>query len=501
MKYRGFTFIEVILSVIIISIISIGFMTALRANYMMLAAGKHKTDEVFANKSSIDGEIEQARLALSDGSLSANKRIDRPFNMLPSIELYQLQRTTAGKQLVTWVGPDKQRGFLRAGLQRVSLELKGWPLSRSFYYAKNGIYLKADYDVKGGTEGVFDRVQYDWYISRPNFNIAVRDRDHITENEWGTRYPQFPNDYSVLNGNGGRRLDITPDFAGRHVVLNVTPIDKNGIAGEAMQSEPFYFCGLPSTRYLAAHFDAALVNLQEPQSSVGEVYNDRLNAWYDAAHGRYIGIAEDVRPYIYKQPIDGDFVGQYMQFDASKQIVIDNRSLVDFANFTVFMVINSVNGTPVFDDNTSVSSLTTIPINGDWRIAVCELQCSRPFIEVGYGDFKAAELVFYNKLLSRSERIALLEHLATKYRPIEPRDKVERLINISETTEVGALYTMPVTASAVMPDGSTRRVPVIWDDAITNDQIGAYSARGHLLGDEDKQLTYHLIVEENATQD
>ncbi|PID80245.1 MAG: hypothetical protein CSB19_00665 [Clostridiales bacterium] len=500
MKRKGFTLIEVILAVIIISIISAGFMTALRANFISLSAGKRKTDEVLANKSLIDGEIEKTRSSLSDGSLVANKTVANPFNLLPSIELYQLQRTTAGKQFVTWVGPKEQRGFMRAGLQDVSLEVKGASNTCVFYHAQNGLFLEGDYAVKAGTESAFDSVVYDWYISRPEFNIAIRDAALINESEWGTRYPQFPNDYVLLKGDAGRRLNIVPDYANRHILLNVTPLDKSGVVGEAMQSAPQFFSGLPTTDYLTTHFDANLINLQKAQSNSGEVYGDRLNAWYDIANNHYYNIAEEARPIVQRQPIDGDFVAQHVQFDASTHLTINNSSLVDYGNFSAFMLINTLNGGPVFDDTTTVSNMTTVDVNGDWRIVVCDLQCSSPYIRLGYGDYKLAELILYNHLLERSEKLALLQHLANKYRPLAPRDKVQSINDITETTKLGELHIMPVAALAVMSDGSHRRVPVVWDDVVTNEQIGVFNARGHLLGDEEKQLTYKLIVEESTTE-
>ncbi len=476
-------------------------MSALRANYYGLSAGEHKTDQIYANKSNVEGAIAQAELALSNGSLVANKTVDRPFNMLPAIELYQLQHAADGKQFVTWVGPKKQPGIVRAALRDVSLEVGGAPFARSFYYAQSGLYVEADYDLKRGTEGVFDRARCDWYISRPEFNTAIRDVAYIGESEWGTRYPSFPNDYSLLAADAGRRLNVEPDFANRHIILNITPLDKNGIAGEAMQSAPLFFCGLPTTRHLTTHLDAALIDLQTPQSSSGEVENDHLNAWYDAAHGVYFGVVEGAQPAVAKQPVDGDFVGQYIQFEPSTYITVDNRTLSDFSDFTAFMVINNVNGGPVFDDNTNVSNLTAVDINGDWRLVVCDLQCTSPFVEIGYGDYQLVEFIAYNDALDRAKKLELMARLAEKYRPLKPRTKIDRLQNISATAKLGALYVMPVAATAIMPDGTSRLVPVVWDEAITNDQVGVFNVRGHLLGNEENELTYSLTVETDATVD
>jgi len=188
---------------------------------------------------------------------------------------------------------------------------------------------------------------YQWYVSRPGFNIPVpmgsdlvpkfKFYDYLVskglEADVGNRYPQFPFDYDLIATETTNILPDLTKYAGRHIVFKVTPAAKSGRLGIPEYSEPVFISGLENTTNLVLHLDAAYLDPSYMNSSsVSNVTSDlKVINWFDLSSG--IGVVAPTesgsatnnnskRPLVVDSTIGSEFVGSE---------VVENADFVDLS--------------------------------------------------------------------------------------------------------------------------------------------------------------------------
>lgn len=322
MNNKGMTLIEVILAIMIIGVIAIAFLPSISSGYNMLTGTKKFTIDSFEAQKEIELLMEKAR-----------KKED--INAYPQIEENSIK--VFGKDVKGYkVSMDISNhgkinafvGDIRPPEPKVpvadKVNLKGMKNNKEIKYiygADKDIYLEGSYEITGDTRQYLLNVIQKWYVSEEGFYPIIPEA--YPEIDAGNKYPVFPNNYELINGESTKKLTNLEKYLGRHIIYTVTPISKIGKYGVEVNSNPLYVIGLPFIDGLSLHLDSSYIDSN----------NGDFQSWTDLS-GTH-DLAKPDKPNKTPNIIDGVL---YMNGSALK--IQENNSL-DSENLTIFTVVKN----------------------------------------------------------------------------------------------------------------------------------------------------------------
>lgn len=283
----GFTLVEVIISLAIFAIITVGFFGAFSTVYINLYKTSVVTENIFASQQELELKITEVKEKIDNNKLTeivdSTKLISETtftlFSGTPqqvSVSAYRIKDDIGnGQQLETVIGQNRPPKLETPNILN--------PENIQINVIKSGSVVKypsiADkdnYDVilkNGAPEvdkpGYLIRFLYYWYISNPGVYTPYRE-------------PEFPNDYQILAGYSAKDiLTLTDDFAGRFLKLLITPVGEKGAMGDTVESNAVYISKLPIIEDLQLHFDSSFIH-----HSIDSIYDGStisVNKWNNIA--------------------------------------------------------------------------------------------------------------------------------------------------------------------------------------------------------------------------
>lgn len=252
---KGFTLLEVMLSVALFMIISVGFFTVFSMVYMNTYRSTVFTEDAFYAQQQIETSIASVKNALENNSapLGYTTSVITMFSgsNARAVTAYHITQTNAsGKTLETYLSQ------LRAPLLQTPKIINGVSIdafSAGVKVTHPSIGMP-NLSIDLGSELILDnpgllvRYLYYWYISKPG-NAIVNSP------------PIFPDDYQIILDKTSRLISAVPnDYGGRFLKLVVTPVGEKGQMGTSFESEALYISALPLSDHLIFHFDASAIN-------------------------------------------------------------------------------------------------------------------------------------------------------------------------------------------------------------------------------------------------
>jgi uncharacterized repeat protein (TIGR02543 family)/prepilin-type N-terminal cleavage/methylation domain-containing protein len=308
---KGMTLVEVIISVALLGIISVAFLSAFSTYYRWVIDTKRDvTEEAFSAQGDIEEAIKEIKVALA----TSPAPVPLPYDGIKSdITLFSTiftepykdtnpssprERTTAYQRIVkassphemiSWVGktrlpesPVPVLDILRMVLVRNGTAATD-PIDNYEYYNLSNLTLEAENSLTENPENSFYRVKHEWYVSNPGYMIPIVSADVDQDYDMGRIYPRFPQEYEAIPVRADPVVNLTSSLSdtldnsfvnahpGRHFVYVSTPYSKAYKKGAYQVSNPVYISGPTRTDGLALHLDASLINKGDVDPTSGAV--------------------------------------------------------------------------------------------------------------------------------------------------------------------------------------------------------------------------------------
>ena len=269
---KGMTLIEVIVALFLIGLIASSFLPSIMSSFTIMKKGKGMTVETFKTQQDIELAMEQVRDDIDEKLADPTKTDPR------NVSITAFGKTIKGvsnKQPIVG-GSDNIYAFVANG----HIVEENLPVVSSIKLDQSApSKITAPKQVQGGDSTVKLQGNHDmasmsnyftdlkkWYVSKEGFDGFIP--EIVTEEEdWGNRYPSWPNDYTIIKDIDTNILEINKKYAGKHIVYSVIPISKTGRYGLEVGTNPVYVNGPPTIDKLSLHLDASILENKDNTTS------------------------------------------------------------------------------------------------------------------------------------------------------------------------------------------------------------------------------------------
>lgn len=437
-KSKGFTLVEVIVSLAVLGIIALSFLGAISSHFTYMTSTKEITKNIFKAQEIMEAEIDDSKIRVKDPSAILEKT--KIFNTdLGGIEVkYEELKISYNNKdyytLVSNVRPDPLE-IIKLGSIGIKL-MQGTNQVQDDYFAYPTVDFTAVGNFNNDNIYKWDHLlnQVEWYISSDKYNIPLPKTQGVDLNDGATHYyPIFPRDYEIFSnetifkfGASQSTFSYIKDIGGRHLIFAVTPAAKSGKLGEQKTSKPIYISGLPVTDNLIMHLDASYIDVLSNTTEADKSgTNYLLKKWYDIssvigqiAPSENASSTGSAKPLVNRTAIDDLFIGQYVQFDSGKYMEINNQG-TSGSQVVIYTVLKNRNTSisKYIVNGTNELSIEA-PIDGSvnqWSIIRSKVTLNGTSFKIGDSNTDIAELIIYSGSLSNESNTKILDYLSHKY--------------------------------------------------------------------------------------
>ena len=438
-KRRGFTLVEVIVSMAVLGIIAISFLGAISSHFTYMMSTKKITQNAFKAQEEMEDEIDDAKVRVRNPAAALEKM--KIFTSdLGGIEVkYEEVKISHNNKdyytLVSNVMPD--------ALESIKLESIGIKLMQGssqvgddyYGYAKDSFSVVGNFNNNNLYKWDHLLNQVEWYISTGKYNIPLPKNQSVSlDDDEVHYYPIFPRDYEIFSnetvykfGASQNTFPYIEDIAGRHIIYTVTPAAKSGKLGERKISKPVYLSGLTVTDNLITHLDASYIDVLSDTTEaqkIGENY--MLKTWYDISS--IIGRTSpnesasqtnsSLRPLVSRSAAEDAYIGQYVSFDTGKYVQISQGS--SGGQVTIYTVVrNRSSESSIYISNGSNKLSIDGAEEGDgyqWNIIRSKITLNGTTFKIGDSETDIAEIIIYSGANDEGENNTnVLDYLVEKY--------------------------------------------------------------------------------------
>lgn len=279
-KTKGFTLIEVILSIAIFAIISVGFLgmftTVFIQTYRSTAvteaaflAQQEIEDQIASVKSDLENNITPAELTSSTIELFSGTN-------LRNVVVYHLQQDVTSDQVLETYIAQSRAPLLQTPNITSAVTIAAFSNSTKVTYPNIGMpSLSVDLgnDLVVDNPGYLIRYLYYWYISNPGYYLP-------------SSPPSFPDNYQIITDHTSRLISEVPSsYSGRFLKLVVTPVGEKGQMGTSVESNALYISSMPLNDNVILHLDSNYINkddaLQVRSATSGGLVYNYIKKWND----------------------------------------------------------------------------------------------------------------------------------------------------------------------------------------------------------------------------
>lgn len=517
---KGLTLVEVILSIAILGIISVAFLTSISSHFTFLNKTKSITQEAFLAQREMEKEIDVIKDKIRKNELSLKEKTI--FNSLGGVKVkyYEVEKTYNNKAYYTLVSDVKPEILEPIELESIEIKLKQGTTEVSYGYGTGGFNVVGSFknDNKYKWDHLLNLVE--WYVSTEDYNMPLPKAPDFDLNDdilyYSYYYPLFPRDYILVSnetiynfGTHERAFPKLDSYAGRHIIFTVTPGAKSGKIGKQSVSKPVFVSGLPITDNLAIHFDAGFIDPSD-ENEVKEAGGiNKVEKWLDISsiYGNNQPSQAAITPSSYEKPellkteMGVGFIGQYVKFSQNQYLKIENQNTENKTIYVFSVVRNrSINEESLFLDNGDKQ--LTIPtevetIDNNWTIVKESFESNNNTFILGGPNVDIAEIIVYDGQLTPEKIQKVENYLNSKYKSPTISGDIVKLKDMEKEIKIGQNFILPSSVLAEMSRGSEKYVAVTWSGNFDINTVGTYKLIGTSLTDPTKKMTYILTVVDN----
>lgn len=484
------TLVEVIVAIALLGIISTGFLGVFGSNLNFININKKNTEDIFVTQRQMELAIETAK---NDSGLTYTT-LTNVFEAGINVKVHQMSHSNGNDTFYTLISDTRLPELRVPVVESVTATLRSNTTPVTSAYAIASTNVQGNFVMDPTTMDVFMVNTFQWYVSRSGFNIPVP--ASYPEIEAGTKYPMFPDDYTIIPGATGTNLNNVTAYAGKHLVFAVSPAANSGKIGVTVPSKPVFISGLPViSSDLMLHLDGTQIDATDnTQVSSGKVlkWNDLSTYNIPATQA-----SDANRPNLIDQGIAGEFIGKQVDFASGKTLNVAHTHL----NAQTLHVFAVVKGDAA--GNFMVNGGQSIPTTGDaigngWVLSYSTYTANSNTVTLGNTDVDIAELLIYRGALTTEQIEAISKYLKEKYVPIDMIGEIVSLYNFSAEVMKNTPYSAPSAVKADMAFGNDRYVPVTWvgGSVIDTSVAGIFTFIGKAVSDPTKEVTLTLTVKE-----
>lgn len=427
---KGLTLIEVVLSIAILGIISLAFLLSMTSHFTFLNKTKDISQDVFLAQREMEKEIDFVKDKIRKKELTLKKKTI--LNDLGGINVnyYEIEKEYYDSEYYTLVSDIKPEIYDPVKLKNINIKIE-----HNTKIVPYG-YLSGDFKVEGSfsnkDEHKWDHLLnvVEWYVSSEDYIMPIPDESTLDDDIY--YYPIFPKDYVIVNNNtiynfGSHKVDFEKleNYSGRHIVFTATPGAKSGRIGEQMVSRPVFISGLPITENLIMHFDAGFIN---PLDTDQVDANNKVKKWFDLSsiYGNenpneyLIQNDSNMQPQLKKTEKDKEFRGQYVHFNNTEILSINDNSNFNKELYLIAFVRNRVKAEDSIFMKNGINKFNvpkdTEENQNDWKLVVQLFNSENQPYNIGGSNVDIAEIVIYDQNLNEDELEKLNIYFNRKYK-------------------------------------------------------------------------------------
>lgn len=484
---KGLTLIEIILSLAILGIVCVGFLTAMSSYFKFFNKTKQISQSAYETQHQMELLIDKVRKSIRDNegasqldidgkTLTINKTAPILENLKSGgvqVNYFKAIETHNNRTYVTLVSDFKPNIHdILIKLYEIKNRVNQGNIEVPYGYGTGnfsviGSYKNAD---KNDPDNEHNKYKYnhllnaiEWYVSSDEFNMPIPDDDEFKtllnngDPELLHYYPVFPQDYILVENDSDYSFydsiykeEIFPNlgkhsekYEGVNVIFAVTPGAKSGKIGIRKESNPVFISGLPVTKDLVIHLDAAFLDPYDSlypydSDASGEINQDdkeTVEKWNDLSsiYGRSVpnesATIENGRekPKLLKTDRNKEiFRGQYVRFSNQNQMLtITNtgNERTNNKNICIFAAVrnNSEYGNQIFMRNGEshdfeIPTVFEIDQTEEWIIIKKIFHSTSNNFKIGGSNVDIAEIAVYNSAPSNEEIEEIENYFLSKYK-------------------------------------------------------------------------------------
>lgn len=549
MRRKGLTLIEIIISIALLGIISVSFLSAISTNFSLLNKTKGITSDVLLNQQNIELEIEKVKNNIE----TPGYYIDSDFKEYIwadkniKVKYIEVKKHINGQSIFTIVSDKKIPELPVPEITETKISHYKNSIESEYAYALNDSEMRSSY-LLNDPDDLFMINDYRWYVSNKGFNIPVPST--YPEIEAGYKYPKFPQDYTIIPKEISNKIILNnniqelSDYGGRHIVLTATPAAKSGKIGRSKPSNPLYLHGLPHIDSLIFHLDASMISRESTTDVITSGSNAGVKIWRDISGNLNNASTSSNFPYLIENSIWDEFSGKYINLTGLKKLNIDSNSSIKSNEYNLFLAVKNNGNAPIIkkgdswelicndnkvavrlkgkdkynkdaEDNLElnisgdINNLKVIQLNItadmiNLRVNQQETILNRTVVNLknnsdivignANSDMNIAEILMYGNNPSQADLIKVETYMIEKYKPELIWGSIVSLKDIDIKIGQNEVFEMPMWVEAIMSDGAVRNTPVTWSDNITTQTIGVIKSTGTSVKDPSKTMTLKVEV-------
>ena len=374
-RSKGMTLIEVVISITILGAIAIMTLPYFVNNYKILINTRQIIKNVYTAQDDIEDKIKKAEEQIEMKNGNPAEVVDGTahnytiFGAAASSD----RRTVVGydnevairdadhlgnsnKKLFTVVVDTYSDGMPVASITNATMKMlvSGSVVDKA-YANRSDLSLNTTITLSDPL-GVNYMNVYRWYVSKEGFYTTPK--ANPAQNEKGTLYPVFPNDYSIIAGQDTENLSANlQSYAGRYLVCTVTPGSRLGKMGITVDTNPIYLSGLTVTNDLLLHLDTSMINQDDTNCIKIDGVTRYVMKWISLGSSSNTATPQNVintAPYNLPTYMQSEVKSsdlskirnfKYLGYTKAVKLITNNYVNMTYDKFTAFLVVRNIDGT------------------------------------------------------------------------------------------------------------------------------------------------------------